>query len=166
MTRPPGLRPAASPPGSSASADAERLCELLLRLGRQRSVRNPVAVLCEELQLTPSQLHSLVWLGHEGPLAMGDLARRLGVTVKTVTGVVDRLERTGLAQRVRASGDRRVVQVALSAQGTEVFGRLKATARERLQQVLGQLDASQRAALFSLLEGLAARLEARGDPTA
>jgi DNA-binding MarR family transcriptional regulator len=89
--------------GDDLAGDVVQLRELLVALGRLRSLRDPIATTCEQTQLTPPQIHALLWLGQEETLAMGELARRLGITEKTVTGLVDRLEREGYVLRIAAS---------------------------------------------------------------
>ena len=81
--------------------DARAVRERLIVLARRRSLRDPVAASCDALGLTAPQIHALLWLGHDGPLTMGELARRISVTEKTVTGIVDRLERDGFLHRER-----------------------------------------------------------------
>ena len=141
-------------------ADAAHLKALLIALGRQRSLRDPLASTCEQMQFTPPQLHTLLWLGEDGPLTMGELARRLGVTEKTVTGVVDRLEREGCLHRERDMADRRVVRCHLSDKGARTYAELDAHLLEKLGQMLGVLDAQDRSALFALLQKLGTRLAA------
>jgi DNA-binding MarR family transcriptional regulator len=46
-----------------------------------------------------------------GPLAAGRLAELTGLTTGAVTGVIDRLERAGLARREHDAGDRRRILV-------------------------------------------------------
>ncbi|WP_207632218.1 MarR family transcriptional regulator [Occultella kanbiaonis] len=53
-------------------------------------------------------------LGREGPMSAGELAERTALTAGAVTGLVDRLERTGLARRERDPGDRRRLVVTAS----------------------------------------------------
>jgi DNA-binding MarR family transcriptional regulator len=141
------------------AGDAGRLQQLLYALGRRRSLRDPIAATCEELQFTPPQVHALLWLGQDGLLTMGELAKRLGVTEKTVTGVVDRLEREGHVQRERITLDRRVVRCRLTAQGQEIYQRLHLCLQEAMVQMLGMLDGSDRKALFRILEKVVRRLE-------
>lgn len=62
----------------------ERLRELICALGRLRSLRDPIARAVEELGLTPAQVHTVIWLGEDGPLTMGELSRRVGITGKTI----------------------------------------------------------------------------------
>src|SRR4029077_12754388 len=59
-----------------------------------------------------------------GGLRLTDLSERLLVRPPSVTGVVDRLERTGLVQRDSVSTDLRVKQVRLTSQGRAVVERV------------------------------------------
>ena len=65
----------------SIEAEARAIQGCLIALARRRSLRDPVAASCEELGLTAPQVHALLWLGHDGPLTMGELARRVAVTL-------------------------------------------------------------------------------------
>lgn len=142
------------------TGDVARLRQLLLTLGRTRSLRDPIASTCEQMQLTPSQVHALLWLGHDGGHTMGELARRLGITEKTMTGVVDRLEREGFVQRERSVTDRRVVHSSLTAEGQRIYQRLDRVLRQQMGVLLDILDAEDRKALFRMLEKLIQRVEA------
>src|SRR5438270_307443 len=92
-------------------SQAQELQEILLELGRKRPLRDPICQALDDLQFTPAQAHSLLWLGAEGGLTMGAIAGRLGITEKTMTGVIDRLEADGYVARARSLKDRRVVNV-------------------------------------------------------
>ena len=64
--------------------------------------------------LTAAQSIVLRILFHEGPLSSADLSRRLYVTPSNMTGVIDRLEKKALVERVRQAADRRVVLITLT----------------------------------------------------
>ncbi|HZH02139.1 MAG TPA: MarR family transcriptional regulator, partial [Myxococcaceae bacterium] len=49
-------------------ADVSRLHRLVMTLGRRKSLRDPISNICEDRQFTPSQVHTLIWLGEDGPL--------------------------------------------------------------------------------------------------
>jgi DNA-binding MarR family transcriptional regulator len=123
-------------------------------------MRDPVAAAVEGLDLTPAQLHIVLWLGHDGPMTMGDLARRVAVTEKTITGVVDRLERDELVRRERDPGDRRVVHVRLARRGEELFRRIDDGIAAKLAGLLGLLDVDDRQHLVRMVEKLTARIAA------
>jgi DNA-binding MarR family transcriptional regulator len=131
-----------------------------VQLSRRRPVRDPVAAACEDLDLTPVQLHIVMWLGTDDALTMGELARRVAVTEKTITGVVDRLERDGMVQRDRDPVDRRVVQVTLAARGAKLFRRIDGEIEATLTRFLGLLDSSDRRHLVRMMEKLTAKLAA------
>lgn len=79
--------------------------------------------------LSEGRFQILVRLQHQpsGRITMGDLAEMLDVSPRTVTGLVDNLERDGLVRRVDAPDDRRSVYAELTEQGRE---RVKALWRE------------------------------------
>lgn len=136
--------------------DVRRLRLLLISTGRRRPLRDPIAGACEAMELSPAQLHTLMWTGHDGPLTMGELSRRVGITEKTITGVVDRLADAGHLQRERDTDDRRVVRVRLTATGEATFARIDHRLTEHLTGLLGRLDPADRTDLFRLLEKLLA----------
>lgn len=144
----------------ASTPESRRLHSLLLQLGRHHSLKNPVASICEELQLTPTQFHALGWLGNDGPVQVGMLAHRVGITRKTITGVVDRLETMGLVERTRDAEDRRAVVVRLTARGEENFRRINRSVDAGMRRLLGLMDASDQAAFFGLLERMVGRLAA------
>jgi DNA-binding MarR family transcriptional regulator len=139
-------------------AEARRFRELLLGVGRCRSLRDPIAGACEAMRLRPAQIHALLWLGHDGVLTMGELARRIGTTDKAVTGVVDRLEREGHLQRERDAADRRVVRVRLTRAGADAYRRVDGQVNGKVAELIARLDAADRHALFRILETLHDRL--------
>src|SRR5919197_709616 len=135
-------------------ADTRRFRELVIGLSRQASLRDPIAAMCEEAQLTPPQIHAVVWLGQDGPLTMGELARRLGVTEKTITGLVDRLEAGGYLERERDQEDRRVVPARLTNEGAAVYAEIDGHLHDKVAAFLKLLDPADREALFRILEKL------------
>jgi len=86
--------------------------ELVLHL-RQFVIGLLVANLeaAEAVGLNPSDLGCLCLLLLHGPVSAGRLAELTGLTTGAVTGVIDRLERAGFAERILDASDRRKVIV-------------------------------------------------------
>jgi DNA-binding MarR family transcriptional regulator len=147
-------------PGAGIRREARALRERIVALARGGSLRDPVAASCPDHALTPPQIHALLWLGHDGPLTMGDLARRVSVTEKTITGIVDRLERDGHLARERVQGDRRVVLVRLTPAGAAIYRRIDGDIDDGVARLLALLAPEERAALARIVEKLAAGLAA------
>ena len=71
----------------------------------------------KRLGVNRTDLHCLNTIENAGGLTAGRLASEVGLTTGAVTGVIDRLERAGLARRVPDPEDRRRVMVEV----TEAF---------------------------------------------
>ena len=67
--------------------------------------------------MTPSRITALAVLAAEGPLRMGELAARLGISAPTVSRLVDHLAERGFLERVTDEDDHRATRVRLSAEG-------------------------------------------------
>ena len=145
---------------TALEADTDRLAALLTELGRLQPLRDPIAAAMEENCFTPPQVHALLWLRTETVLTMGELARRIGITEKTVTGIVDRLEKTGQVSRVRDEEDRRVVRVRLTRAGTVSAKKMEKLVREKMMLILAFLDQGDRQALFRIFEKLITGVQA------
>src|SRR6516165_6652654 len=75
--------------------------------------------------VTPTQLSVLKLLYEIGDLSLGNLSREIRAHNSTVTGIVDRMEASGLVERARSDEDRRVWIIRLTAQGKKVAERVK-----------------------------------------
>ena len=73
-----------------------------------------------EIDVTMPQAKLLYLLGASGDLHMSDIVARLGVSLSTVSGLVDRIVDHGLATRREDRVDRRQVVVALTPGGRRV----------------------------------------------
>jgi len=65
----------------------------------------------QRLGINSTDLECLDFIVLRGPVTAGALAKATGLTSGAITGVIDRLERAGLACRERDPGDRRKVMV-------------------------------------------------------
>ena len=78
-----------------------------------------------EIAITMPQAKLLYLLGASGDLHMSDLVARLGVSLSTVSGLVDRIVDQGLAHRREDAVDRRQVVVGLTAAGATFIDRFR-----------------------------------------
>ena len=70
--------------------------------------------------LTEPQSAVLRNLFNNGPLSSADLSRTLFVTPSNITGIIDRLEKKQLVERIKKDGDRRVALITLTDTGKEL----------------------------------------------
>jgi DNA-binding MarR family transcriptional regulator len=115
-----------------------------------------------EVDLTMPQMKVLFLLYSDGGARMSQLASSLGVTLSTVTGIVDRLVEQGMVQRQEHPQDRRLVVCRLTSRGSETVERLHQAGRGRMAALLDGLSVDD---LRKVVAGLAV-LSAAASPSA
>lgn len=106
-------------------------------------------------EVTLPQYRMLVLIAARGPQRPADLAVALDVNPSTASRMCDRLVDKRLVRRNRLPSDRRVVRVALTADGRELVDAVTRHRRRDLARILGRLTAEQRAAVTSALAAFA-----------
>lgn len=81
-------------------------------MGKIKSMFRP----CGDLNLTGPQGMLVGTIAHYGAMKISDLSEKLGLSNSTVSGIVDRLERQGMVERIRSTDDRRVVWVSITSE--------------------------------------------------
>jgi len=106
-------------------------------------VQGIYARVSERHDLTPVQARLLcVLLG--GPRGMAELAQCFGVEKAALTGLMDRAERRGLAQRSPVPGDRRALQVTLTDAGRRAAAAFHADVGAELSRLVSSLTPQDR----------------------
>jgi DNA-binding MarR family transcriptional regulator len=98
-------------------------------------------------------------LEFHGPMSMSKLAEALDISVASMTGVIDRMEKRGLVERRHDVEDRRVVLVAPAAGGLAMFTDVDTRRRTGMRTLLGRLSNAE---LDGLILGHRALRAARG----
>ena len=107
-----------------------------------------------DIDLTMSQLKTIVLLVETGGLTGRDLAERLGIGPSAVTALVDRLVQREYARREEDRADRRVSWARPTPKAIELYERLHATHRERLAEVLATLSPEELAVVAEAITTL------------
>jgi DNA-binding MarR family transcriptional regulator len=89
-----------------------------------------------------------------------ELAQALGVGRATVTGLVDGVEKAGLARRQACPLDRRAIMVALTKKGERVIDSLAPERLTRVSGLMSGLSRAEKTQLAAILEKIEAGLPA------
>lgn len=119
-------------------------------------VQGIYARVSERHELTPVQARLLCVL-IERPWRMADLARLFGVEKAALTGLMDRVERGGLAQRSAVPGDRRALQVTLTPAGRDAAIAFHREVGEELDRLVSWLEPGDREAFRHTMSEILAR---------
>ncbi|MBV9100204.1 MAG: MarR family transcriptional regulator [Candidatus Dormibacteraeota bacterium] len=136
---------------------AERFWALFPLLKQRMQTGLPVEVSDDLRNVTPHQLDALRHLVRldacaDGGVSMNELAREQHCALSTATALVDRLIKSGLADRIPDPADRRVVRVAPTRRGEELSRRFGEVKHVVAMQLLAPLDDAELIQLKTLLD--------------
>ena len=90
--------------------------------------------------LTGQQSLVIRLLLNNGSMSSADLSRLMYVTPSNMTGIIDRLEKKDLIERVRKEGDRRVALITLTQNGTKLGERIPDPIEQKIINELADLE--------------------------
>lgn len=87
----------------------------------------------------------------EEGLRMSQLSQALMVSNGNVTGIIDRLVKDGLVERIAIEGDRRSTKVRLTGDGKTFFGKLAASHEARVDELFADVNYDDAAGIITRL---------------
>jgi MarR family transcriptional regulator, organic hydroperoxide resistance regulator len=103
------------------------------------------------VNLTGPQGMLIGMLAHYGKMKISDLSEKLDLSNSTVSGILDRLEKTGMIERTRSEEDRRVVYVDVTPEFKKVS---EQQFKEIEQKFVEKVSRANPEELDKILEGL------------
>jgi DNA-binding MarR family transcriptional regulator len=146
-----------NPAGQTLSAMERELSVLVRRLGALLWSKSA------EGALDRWTYALLMRLAEEGPLRVGEMARRFGIDKSTASRHLGRLESLGLIRAEADPGDARSVLFRVTEQGTEHLAASREVRLRPLRQVVASWPEHDRSELTRLLGQLNRELDQYGD---
>lgn len=139
-------------PDQPAKGDVDRILETIVYLYTEG--RRATKEVARHLGLTGPQVTAVKMLEAFGDLSLSALSEHMSAHNSTITGLVDRMEKGALVERVRSTEDRRVVLIRLTDHGREIARSVPVTSMEVFAKALAALDPGDREALRRILRKL------------
>lgn len=137
------------------------LNEMLVNLFNHVMDIESQAVITEEFKdISNNDMHIIEAVGIEEPRNMSDIAKRLDVTVGTLTTNMNGLDKKGYIIRQRSETDKRVVYITLTERGRKAFFHHRDFHRNMIKSVVVGLDDDEKRLLYRCLKKLDAFLDA------
>jgi DNA-binding MarR family transcriptional regulator len=133
---------------NSLRADAERVEALVPQAMRALYRQDPSDPL---LDFSVAQLRMLRSL-REGSCTASSLGEALGLSVSAITQMANRLEASGLVERIDDVADRRIKHLSLTERGLKLLGERRSRRIDQAQEVLARLTGEERAQLIHALD--------------
>lgn len=125
-----------------------------LRKAHQRASEVFAAVMTE-FDVTPPQFAALSKLYDTGGATQAELGRMTAMDPATISGLVNRLKRRGLADQSVDPADARAVRVKLTAKGRALSLEMRGRGDAVSEAILAPLPAADRARFLAILDRLA-----------
>jgi DNA-binding MarR family transcriptional regulator len=127
---------------NGAQINAEQVSMQIIMQLRQilQEMSKHSKLLLENYKITTPQLICLHEIFQHSPISIGALTKIVFLNNSTVTGIIDRLEKRELVQRIRISKDRRQVHLEITAQGVEFIKKAPKPIQDLFMDRLTALD--------------------------
>lgn len=143
-----------------SSSQRRSLGDLLQEfIGRVAHRSGRTLAIMSEASVTLHQVILLNRLAELGEATVSELAVALGMSLPSVSQMIDRLHRLELVTRVELHSDRRRKQINLTAAGRALLDRLREVRSLEFESGTASLSAPLRAELNALLSRVLAELE-------
>ncbi len=128
-----------------------RRAHMLFALHWQLSFRD------QPVSITPVQGGMLLVINHRPGLSQAALARLMDVEGPTLVQAIDRLEESGLVERIRRVDDRRSYSLHITPAGRTALAAVENFVPHRESELLTDLTEQERATLLDLLQRVVQR---------
>lgn len=117
----------------------------------KRTLHQAVTKQAEKVGITDIQFYVFYALQGKDELGMSELAEQLRLGNSTLSGIIDRMEKSGFVERRRSEEDRRSISIHLTEQGKviaektkllhrQVFSKLNTIPEEEWKSLVGKLQ--------------------------
>jgi DNA-binding MarR family transcriptional regulator len=131
------------------------LNEILVKLFNNVLDSEEKAVITEEFKdITNNDMHIIEAIGIDEPRKMSDIAKRLSVTVGTLTTNMNSLEKKAYIIRQRSDTDKRVVLVTLTDKGKKAFFHHRDFHKKMIKAIVGGLTEEEMKVMIKCLTNL------------
>ena len=117
-----------------------------------RMLRGMRAGFLTSQQVTTSQVVTLMRIYEKATTRVGVLSKEMRVSAPTMSGVVDRLVRSGYIKRAYDKADRRVINVELTQKGRKLVEQLLSEINTRWYRILTHLSEEGRENYLRILK--------------
>ena len=108
----------------------------------------------QSIDITQTQIFTLMTLSQNAPCRLSELSEKMNVSAPTITGIVDRLEKSGLVKRMPDDNDRRAINVDLTEEGKRLVKKLRITIQMKWEEMLEKIPQEDQENYLRILKKL------------
>ena len=137
---------------------------MLVKLFNTVMLQEEKAIITEEFKdITNNDMHIIEAIGMDEPKPSSVVAKKMDITMGTLTKAIDGLTSKNYVNRERSQEDKRVVLLSLADKGKAAFHHHAEFHRNMIKAVMAQLDQEEMEILTKSLEDLTRYLKSLGE---
>ncbi len=109
--------------------------------------------------LTVPQITAIKLIAHNKKMMVSQLSEEMSLTNATVSGILDRLEKLNIIERVRSDKDKRVVYVRFSKEGSKTAENIKDVMSSSFKHIFNNVSKGDLEEIRNKLKGLSKLVE-------
>lgn len=94
-------------------------------------------------EISLAQMHAIEVIGYYGKAKMKNISGKLGITMGTLTVMINTLEKKGLVTKEKNKKDSRSFQISLTAKGNNLYTIHHKHHHELISDLLGDVDSAK-----------------------
>jgi len=116
-----------------------------------RFMRSIYFFVYQNIDVTSSQMLAITAIEEAKSMRLSDLKNELHVSAPTITGIIDRLVKSGYVSRIPDKKDRRVINITLTKSGLKIAEKFRKNIMNRWMNVLSVLTEAEQQEHIKLL---------------
>lgn len=104
------------------------------------------------MECSKNEILALLLIYRKQEVNMTEVAEYIGAPLNTATGVVSRLEKKKLVQRIRDTEDKRIVKISLTGAGKHYFEEEKKLILRYFNALVSELTTEEERAIYRVME--------------
>ena len=90
--------------------------------------------------LTQSQVTAIKFVGHFDKLTLSELSKKMAIKKSTCSGIVDRLEKVDIFERVKDDDDKRITYIKFSEKGKVLSDEIKEDINNSFKEIFNGIS--------------------------
>ena len=106
----------------------------------KRNFQNFRSVKMENKEISKDQFMIMFMLSHKGKMKVSEISDNIGLSISTISGILDIMEEKNMVERVRSKEDRRVVHIELQEEYRHLVESMKKEMERNMGRVMSKMS--------------------------
>lgn len=134
-----------------------QLVEAIFKLSR--TMKGRMSFTSDIAHLSMLQMQAIIFINKHPNVTMGEIAAQFKIELPSATSLMAKLCKAEIAERNADAEDRRIVRIALTKKGKELFAEAMRERTKKVESILSYLALEDKKDLLRIIQGLLSHME-------